>query len=276
MRFSIFVLAAVAAASPQFPVPKGDGTYGSGRYPAYYSEHPGLKGHTIYSPKAQIAEKMPVILWGNGMCSDQGLGFRNFLTEVASHGYYIIANGEPKGKGQASNQKMVDALNWIDKVAGTGNLTNVDKNKIGAAGQSCGGWQAYRVSTDKRIKLTGIFDSGGNMGGKGAGAGAGFSLKQLHAPVGYFLGGTSDMAYRPGTQDYQNLPPSIPAVLVNNPKGGHMQDFMTKQGGLVAFAGRSFFDWILKNSTEGREVLLSKSSRLAKAGWQVQNKGFKI
>jgi hypothetical protein len=52
-----------------------------------------------------------------------------------------------------------------------------------------------------------------------------------------------------------------------------MQDFMTKQGGLVAVAGRSFLDWMFKNSTEGRETLLGKSSKLARAGWQIQHKG---
>jgi hypothetical protein len=158
---TLFVLAAVAIASPspQFPVPKGDGTFGSGPHPAYYSENPNLKGYTIYAPKTLPAEKIPIILWGNGMCSDQGLGFRNFLTEIASHGYYIIANGKPEGTGQSSNEKMGVALNWVYQNAGTGNLANLDKTKIGAAGQSCGGWQAYRVSTDKRIGLTGIFDS---------------------------------------------------------------------------------------------------------------------
>jgi hypothetical protein len=63
------------------------------------------------------------------------------------------------------------------------------------------------------------------------------------------------------------------AIMVNNPKGGHMQDFFSKNGGLIAFAGRSWFDWILKNSTEGRQNLLG-SSKLKSAGWSVQTKGF--
>jgi dienelactone hydrolase len=165
-RFALlsFTAVALASAKPQFefPIPKGDGTFGSGPHPAYYSENADLKGHTIYAPKTLPAEKLPVILWGNGMCSDQGLGFRNFLTEIASHSYYIIANGRPEGTGQSSNEKMVNALNWIDKNAGIGALASVDKSRIGAAGQSCGGWQAYAVSTDKRIGLTGIFDSVGS------------------------------------------------------------------------------------------------------------------
>jgi hypothetical protein len=50
---------------------------------------------------------------------------------------------------------------------------------------------------------------------------------------------------------------------------------MTKQGGLVAVAGRSFFDWVLKNSTGGKEMFTSKASRIGKAGWEVKMKGFK-
>jgi hypothetical protein len=191
-RYLILGMVAFATAQFNFPVPKGDGTNGSGPYKAKYSTHPDLKGgYTIYSPINAPPHKMPVLLWGNGMCTDQGLGFRNFLNEIASHGYYVIANGEPAGKGKASDQKMLKSLDWVYKTAGTGSLANVDKTKIAVAGQSCGGWQAYKASLDKRVTLTAIFDSGGKMGG------GSFSVKQLHAPVGYFLGGTSDMAYRP-------------------------------------------------------------------------------
>jgi hypothetical protein len=178
----------LVSAVPQFPVPKGDGTSGSGKYPAGYSVETSLQGYTIYQPKSPPAgEKLPVILWGNGMCSDQGLGFRNFLTEVASHGYFIIANGRPEGTGQSADTKMPAALEWVSKNAGSGSFAHIDKTKVAAAGQSCGGLQAYKTSTDKRISLTGMFDSG-NLGG-------GFKLSSLHAPVGYFLGGSSDIAY---------------------------------------------------------------------------------
>jgi len=265
---SYLVLAFASFAYSQFPVPAGDGTFGSGKYPSTYSQDPGLKGHTIYSPKSPPPEKLPVILWSNGMCMDQGLGFRNFLNEIASHGYIIVANGLPEGTGQSSDQKLLNALNYVDKVAGTGSgpFANADKTRIGAAGQSCGGWQAYKVSVDPRIQLTGIFDSGGNSNAY---------ISKLHAPVGYFLGGSSDMAFKPGTQDYGALPASVPALYVNNPKGGHMQDFFAKQGGLVAIAGRSFFDWIFKNSTAGSEMFTSKISTIGKAGWEVKSKGFK-
>jgi hypothetical protein len=80
------------------------------------------------------------------------------------------------------------SLDWVHKTAGSGKYTHIDKTKIAAAGQSCGGLQAYKVSVDPRITLTGIFDSGNLQGN--------FDLKKLHSPVGYFLGGTSDVAYK--------------------------------------------------------------------------------
>jgi hypothetical protein len=52
-----------------------------------------------------------------------------------------------------------------------------------------------------------------------------------------------------------------------------MQDFFSANGGLIAHAGVSWFDWILKNSTEGRKNL-TPSGKLASAGWTVKTKGF--
>jgi hypothetical protein len=53
-----------------------------------------------------------------------------------------------------------------------------------------------------------------------------------------------------------------------------MQDMMNKQGGLVAVAGRHFFDMVFKNSTEGKEMFTSKASKLGKAGWEIKMKNF--
>lgn len=79
------------------------------------------------------------------------------------------------------------SLDWVHKTTGSGKHRHMDKTKIAEAGQSCGGLQAYKVSIDKRITLTGISDSGNLQGN--------FDLKKLHSPVGYFLGDTSDVAY---------------------------------------------------------------------------------
>lgn len=82
--------------------PKGmvtDNSGGSGRYNAHYVTDATLPQHTIYAPKEPppADAKMPVIVWGNGGCMNNGASFSNFLTEIASHGYLVLANGAPSG-----------------------------------------------------------------------------------------------------------------------------------------------------------------------------------
>jgi hypothetical protein len=79
-----------------------DDSGGSGPYKANYTEDATLPGHTIYAPKVPppAPEKLPVIVWGNGACMAVGTMFYNFLNELSSYGFLIIANGKPNGGGQ--------------------------------------------------------------------------------------------------------------------------------------------------------------------------------
>jgi hypothetical protein len=58
----------------------------------------------------------------------------------------------------------------------------------------------YSASLDKRVTLTGIFNSGliNEENTK--------RFAQLHAPVGFFLGGPSDIAYKNVRQYLLHLP----------------------------------------------------------------------
>jgi hypothetical protein len=169
-----------------------DTSGGSGQYKANYSLIPGFDGHTLYAPKVFPPDvKLPVIVWGNGACSGDGLGFSKFLTEIASHGYFIIANGKP-GAAMGSTTSAKDlpaAIDWVYANAGKGIYNTVDKTRLAAAGQSCGGIQAYSASLDSRVTLTGIFNSGLISQGNAV------LFEKLHAPIGWFLGGPTDIAY---------------------------------------------------------------------------------
>ena len=56
---------------------------------------PSLMTHTVYRPEG--GAKLPIVAWGNGACSNAGLLFSTFLTQVASHGYLVIASGPKDG-----------------------------------------------------------------------------------------------------------------------------------------------------------------------------------
>lgn len=130
-----------------------------------------------------------------GACASQGTAFVNLLTEIASHGYVIIANGAPGkpgsafGDGQTTKEELIKSMDWVTQGKDAGKFGKLDKNKIAAAGQSCGGIEALNVSNDPRVKLTGMFNSG-------MFSAVGDSLKKLNHPIAYFLGGSGDIAYK--------------------------------------------------------------------------------
>ncbi|MEO5926245.1 MAG: alpha/beta hydrolase [Bryobacteraceae bacterium] len=55
----------------------------------------GLKTHTIYRPASLTAAKYPLLVWGEGGCAKNGLTFPEYLSEIASYGFVIVADGPP-------------------------------------------------------------------------------------------------------------------------------------------------------------------------------------
>ena len=75
-----------------------DTPLGTGPYKAIMMEDPSFTNHTLYYPAnlaaaVEAGGKLPVIVWGNGACLNAGNRFRIFLTEIASHGFLVIAGG---------------------------------------------------------------------------------------------------------------------------------------------------------------------------------------
>lgn len=68
-------------------------------------------------------------------------------------GIYAIAQGSPQGKGSTSNLNapqalpQKEALKWVDANAGQGKYANLDKTRLAAGGQSCGGLERYLLLT---------------------------------------------------------------------------------------------------------------------------------
>lgn len=71
----------------------------SGPYDVVIEHDPGLATHTIFRPTELSMDEHPVMVWGEGGCADNGMMFAEFLSEVASHGFVIIADGPPGGIG---------------------------------------------------------------------------------------------------------------------------------------------------------------------------------
>jgi hypothetical protein len=67
----------------------------SGPVPIGIEHDPGFATHTIYRPRELSLDKHSVLVWGEGGCAKNGLTFPEYLSEIASHGFVVIADGPP-------------------------------------------------------------------------------------------------------------------------------------------------------------------------------------
>lgn len=100
------ILGALAAgAAEPAPVPtittltavdyKQTGTPPTGPFAVVVEHDPGLATHTVYRPKDLTNRKYGVLVWGEGGCAKNGLTFPEYLSEIASYGFIIVADGPP-------------------------------------------------------------------------------------------------------------------------------------------------------------------------------------
>ncbi len=71
------------------------GTPPTGPYAIVIEHDPGLATHTIYRPEELSLDEHPVLVWGEGGCAKNGLTFPEYLSEIASYGVVVIADGPP-------------------------------------------------------------------------------------------------------------------------------------------------------------------------------------
>lgn len=87
---------ASAASAPMAVSLPHDTPQGRGPFPAILEMDPGLPTHTLYRPKDMAAlagRPLPLVVWANGACINVGNRFRHFLSEIASHGFLVLAIG---------------------------------------------------------------------------------------------------------------------------------------------------------------------------------------
>ena len=105
--FSVLLLCTLPGHA-QSPAPTG-----SGAEPAIAYSDPSLATHTIYRPASlQTGKRYPLVLWGNGSCVNSNFGYREFLAEVASHGFVVLALGPWRDTPAPRQQRPADPAAW--------------------------------------------------------------------------------------------------------------------------------------------------------------------
>jgi hypothetical protein len=286
------ILAVPANAPPPKAVPLGP-------YAVTVEADPTLPTHTIYRPTdlAPFAGgKLPVVAWGNGACANVGLMFKNFLTEIASHGYLVIAIGPidaplpdfrpPAGGGgrvipppATHDGQLIDAIDWAiaqNAKAGSRYQGKIDAAEVAVMGQSCGGLQAIAVSGDPRIKTTVIWNSGAfnsvQPGMPVLSAATKASLAKFHSPVAYFIGGPTDVSFPNAEDDFKRIT-GVP-VFKGDLNVGHGGTYSQPNGGWFGEVGAAWLDWRLKgDKTAGAMFDGPRCGLCVDPAWTIEKKG---
>lgn len=253
---------------------------GSGPEPAKVYSETSLPTHTIYRP-ADLKGKYPVVLWGNGSCVNSSFGYREFLSEIASHGFIVLAIGPyrdtPAPRQQRSEnpaewppfetswKQMFDALDWItaeNTRKGSAFNGKVMTDKVAVMGHSCGGLQTVKASTDPRITTAVVLNSG--MITDDDQYMVRHELKrsvldQMHAPIAYFIGGETDIAYANSETDWKDLQTRQIPALNAQMDVGHGATYSQPNGGPFVSGPLAWLQWQLKGDAKARAMFVGEN-----------------
>jgi hypothetical protein len=262
---------------------------GTGPFNAIMASDESLATHTIFRPKDLAAaankSKLPILVWGNGACANSPWEHVNFLSEIASHGYLVVAIGPMPAEGQkgpaggpTKSPLLTDAINWAlaqNADRSSQYFQKLETNSIAVAGMSCGGLQALETAPDPRVSTVMICNSGLFMNPATARGGmpnlSKDQLKKIHTPTIYILGGEKDIAYKNGMDDVQRIN-HVP-IFAANLDVGHGGTYGRPHGGEFAKVATAWLEWQLRGDKEAAKMFTGEPCGLAKTeGWRVEKK----
>ena len=262
---------------------------GTGPYKVLMLEDPSLEAHTIFAPQdlAPFGKKnpLPVLVWGNGACTNSPWEHYKFLNEIASHGFLVIATGyipmeeKPYRGPMSTSAQQIESIDWAIAQNADKNSPyygRIDVEHIAAAGMSCGGLQTLDNATDPRLSTIMICNSGLFINPGTAVPNMPMPnkerLQEITVPVIYILGGPEDIAYENGMDDFHRLV-KVPAFAANYPVG-HGGTYRQPHGGEFTVPALAWLQWQLKGDKEAAKLFVGADPALAnREGWTVEKNG---
>ena len=236
---------------------------------------PGISCGTIYRP-ADLGgtEKYPILVWGEGGCSQDGLSNQAAMGEIASWGYFIVADGTPGSAGACAGGQdgaaFLDYITWViaenDKPC-SAYYQSLETTKIAADGFSCGGLMSENVSGDPRFAAIGITSSGQFSSNPPL-------YDAIHTPFKIMNGGPDDIAYENGLNDYEQISSrGVPIVYFSQTSAGHGGDLFQARGNFN-LVNLAWLNWQLKGDegATGKGFLYGSSCQFCTdSGWDYRS-----
>lgn len=267
---------------------KQSGEPPTGPYRVIVEHDSGLATHTIYRPSELAMDKHPVLVWGEGGCANNGLMFPEYLSEIASYGFVIIADGPPGDMGAGAGGPNGPAAGGAGgppaagpppgagapaggaprpgpgagnaMVNGTDLIAAIDWLEAEAADSSSRFYNKVDVSNVAAMGMScgGLMSYGASNDPRVATVGIWNSglfeadddlYNAIHGSVIIMTGGESDIAYANGKRDFEDLPPQVPVFYGVYPSVGHGGTYNQDNGGPFGIAAVAWLKWQLQGDT---------------------------
>jgi dienelactone hydrolase len=306
---SLVVITAMAAAPEPAPAPAPDSSspaslaervsrwraelpQGTGPYRVVRLTEPDFPEYTVYRPAdMHRAGKLPIISFANGACRNTSTEYAAFLSELASHGYLIIAVGRddqpfdlgpnaPKTSADGRLLQVIDVKALTDAVdwaiarnadASSAYHRRLRADRIAYMGHSCGGMQALTASADPRTTTTVVLNSGYYRTPPARPPGplpVYRRWSELHAPTAIFTGGPKDVAYRIAKDSYEDgVAAKLPMFIASQPALAHSGAYVAPDREWSR-AVLAWLDWQLKGERKARVQFMGKCGLCANPAWQ--------
>lgn len=290
---------------------KQSGTTPTGPFPIVIEHDPGLATHTIYRPRELSLSKHPVVVWGEGGCAKNGLTFPEYLSEIASHGFVVIADGPPikrpagapppgaggpppggGGRPPAGGvPRAADGGPPADRFAmvnGTALVAAMDWLEAQSKDRSSRFYNKVDVERVAAMGMScgGLMSYGASNDPRVATVGIWNSglfedernaaiYAGLHSSVIIVTGGESDIAYANGKRDFEVMPPRIPVFYAVHPSVGHGGTYNQDNGGPFGVVAVAWLKWQLQGdkTAAGRGYFVGDNCGICKdASWKVASR----
>ncbi len=279
--FTLLCGMSITASAQNQPLSKIVEEGGTGPHKVLMKEETSLPAHTVFVPQDlsvfNADKPLPVLVWGNGACTNSPWEHFKFLNEIASHGFIVLATGyipmeeEPYNGPMSTTQQQIESIDWAfaqNADPQSAYYQKIDTKNICVAGMSCGGLQTLFNCADPRITSLMICNSGlfnqqnANQAVGGMPMPPKEKLKEIHTPVIYILGGETDIAYGNGMDDFHRIQ-HVPACAINYPVG-HGGTYRQPHGGEFTIPALAWLQWQLKGDKEAAKMFLGQHPGILK------------
>jgi dienelactone hydrolase len=242
-------------------------------------------GHVVFRPSNLSSfpnnDTLPVMVWGNGGCAINSTRYGGFLSNIASHGFLVLATAAVEGepRRQATADDLRAAVDWAEAEngrAGSPLRGKIATDRIAVMGQSCGGFLSVSLGLDPRVGTIGVFNSGvqpANPDAPPSPFPTADSLAQLHGPVLLINGHERDFMMAASHANFETIN-HVPVFYGARHNAGHTATVDHPGGGEFANVASNWLRLTFKGDAEAGKMFVGNNCALcANDNWDTDSKG---